>query len=198
MNPLLKKIVPPPLAKPLRRLPILCRAADRLHLTTSRSSAVSDGEYRRRLAAHLTTRGEAYPAPEPGVGFSRPFAGFYETDSGNYAQPLQARTCGEANPLFFLADTRYLGEALARLPGAATVAGLDAWLGAMAAETGQRAALSPLFPGLCAEPGRVAEPMKAAEQRAFQERHGTLVSAQNMNPARRSWADRKTLRARVS
>ena len=198
MNPLLKKIAPLPLAKPLRRLPILRWAADRPHLITGGSSAVSNEEYRGRLGAPPGTRENLHPAPGPGVGFSSPFAGHHETDPGTYAQALKARTCGGANPPFFLADTRYLGEALARLPGNATLAGLEAWLGAMAAETGQRAAFSPLFPGLCAEPGPLAEPMKAAEQRAFQERHGTLVSAQNMNPARRSWADRKALRARVS
>ena len=70
MNPLLKKIVPPPLAQSLRRLPIFRWAADRLRLTTGGSAAVSDGEYRLRLGAHLAARGKSYPAPEPGVGFS--------------------------------------------------------------------------------------------------------------------------------
>ena len=221
MNPLLKKFVPSPLAQSLRRVPILRWAADRLHLTTGGSAAVSDEEYRRRLGAHLAARGKLYPAPEPGVGFSvlttvyegthadyfletarspltSPFAGLHKTDPGYYAQALKARPCSGVNPLFFLADTRFLREALARLPEVATLAGLGAWLGAMAAGTGRRVAFSPLISGLCAEPGRVAEPMKTAKRRAFRERYGTLVSAQNLIPAGRPWPDCEALRARVS
>jgi hypothetical protein len=66
------------------------------------------------------------------------------TNAGYWAMALKQKTVSAVHSSFFLAEGRFLRDALKRLPKAATLSFLGAWLGALATDQNRRVVFTPL------------------------------------------------------
>jgi hypothetical protein len=97
------------------------------------------------------------------------------SDPGYWALALKQKSVSAVHPAFFLADARFLREALAALPGAATLPFLGAWLGARAAERDRRVVFSPLVTAVAGGAFTGLQQPGPDERERFLREHGCRI-----------------------
>ncbi len=111
-----------------------------------------------------------------------PDLGRHEADPGPWALSLKQRSAGAVCGEFFVADTRFLKQALDDLPADAAPEHLGVWLGAAALAVGRRVAFSPLVAAVAGASFSGVWELSDDERRTFVHRYGQLFPAPTWYP----------------